>query len=227
MSKHGATTVDVRVFLKVFEEYKLEIEFSNEDGVERQAANLRELVASYRQQMIKHRQFGGREMNDEMLHAGLRKFACIKEGFDRKKFAAEMPRLLKMDPRLPFDDRFTKVQSRLFEYLSDNGLHGQVMPEGRWDTGAGSVVLKAVLRVLEPTTYRRGVQTLAEMERGADLGGDGRSPASNPNDLFRLMESEGERQRKVEGHLQETAEAVGSLRDKAPRETAAPKASQD
>lgn len=74
-------------------------------------------------------------MNEDVLLAGLHKFAKGDQEFDGKMLPEDLPGVLRMDARLPFDDRLTKVQSSLFKYLrrlrSVLSCHG----EGEVETG--------------------------------------------------------------------------------------------
>lgn len=132
------------------------------------------------------RYYDGEEMNERTLHAGPRAFAGIRNVFDKNKFASDVPNLLKMNHRLRFEDRFAKVQSNLFGYLDENNLYENVMPRGKWNSGAGSVVMKAMLRELCPPEYKRTVQTLVEMNE----------VANDPEELLMIMEQLGEKQKK-------------------------------
>lgn len=59
-----------------------EIEFSRKDGVERQKVRLREFVARHIQRMVGTR-YRGEDMSEQILLAGLRTFARIKDEFDQ------------------------------------------------------------------------------------------------------------------------------------------------
>lgn len=144
-------------FSRAYATYRQEKEFSGRDGVEKQAANLRELVASYIQCMVGTRYCGREYMNERTLLAAGRAFVRIKDELDNTKFAVDMPELLGMNHRLRFEDRFAKVQSNLFDCMEEQDLYEEVIRREGWNSGVGGVVVKALLRGFCPPPCTRRV----------------------------------------------------------------------
>lgn len=69
---------------------------------------MKELVAPYIQRMVRMRYCVPGDMSEKTLPAGLQTFAGIDDEFDKTKFVAHIPKLLKMDYSLCFDNSFAK-----------------------------------------------------------------------------------------------------------------------
>lgn len=102
-----------------------------------------------------------------------------------------------MDAKLPFDDRFAKVQRSLLEYLSDHDLYSHVMVGAKWKPWAGRVVVRAMLAGLWPREYQQGLEALVEI----------RGIVDNPAEVLQAIESEGICQKIVEKRRRQNAAA--------------------
>lgn len=87
--------------------------------------------------------------------------------------------LPEVDDGVPLEDSFVGGAEKPLKYLDNYYLHEEVMPEGRWNLGAASVVFKAMLRGLYRAEHKRGLQTLMKM-------------GENTNKTQRTLEGHGE-----------------------------------
>lgn len=84
---------------------------------------------------------GEPRLNEALLRAGLAKGMDDNEERDERVLVKDMPSLLRLNGKLPVEDRLADIEGNLLQYLDENNPMDVVMRNGDWVAGPGEIVV--------------------------------------------------------------------------------------